>query len=590
MDFTVLVSEELGIKTVYVKEINNYFEMKADKWKSGIYHISEEEFFALVKENVEDGIDKYRKIVESRKKINEKELPEYSEYNDRFVLCLHPSCSCNLACKYCFAQNEYLPKEKVEFEMIKKSIDFFIYDFAKNAKQYVIDLSGSGEPLLQFELLKKIEDYVNQKRNELGKDIMLMFCTNGTLIDEEKAKYLKEKSRIILGVSIDGNKKDNVNRVYKNQKESYQDVIRGIRLLAPKKVGLAVTFTKYNENVDEIFDSLSNIDNCDCVSIQNVRDFTGGEYSFEQVNLENIFLHYEKLCNNLIEHIKKGDFEYFDKLIKGSDYFGSYIQKVFYKGKLHQYRCSAGHNRIAIDNKGFIYTCSVMNGCEDFCIGNIEEGLDKNKIREFSKPVNTSEKCTNCWAAYICSGECNANAYYTHGKLYQPNDKLCLYRKKMIKLAITFWLYLQNYCSDKYQEAVKRIQRVSNFTVQDAGTWVTYMFMREYGISREYVDVLEALPIGNGGISPINIKNYLNKNMVHKFNSYEITDASYFDELSYPAIGYLNLLGMPYFSYCLLLAVEGERIKVKTMRNNEIFYISKEEFMKISNILIVQDS
>lgn len=588
MKFTINVFMENKLKIAYIKEINNYFQVNVSEVKVGEYKVDEDILLQIIKENSAQQYEKFQRIIEGRKQLNDKDIVQYDGNSERFVMCLHPSRTCNLACRYCFAQHDYLPEKRMSIDIAKKAIDFFIYSFAKNANQFVIDLSGSGEPLLQFNFIKEIEEYVSLKRDELGKDIMIMFCTNGTLLDKEKADYLKSKSRIILGVSIDGNREDNKNRVYPNQEESYKDVLKGIDLLAPKKVGLAVTFTKYNENVDEIFYTLSDVDNCDCVSIQNVRDFSQSEYSFDKVNLKNVFNSYERLIDKIIKNILTDNFDYFEKMIKGSDTLGMYIQKVLYKGNLNLYRCSAGKNRIAVDDNGLVYTCSVMNGCEEFCIGSIFDGLNMEKINKFTKPFMVSDHCKNCWAAYVCSGECNANSYYTHGELYRPNDKLCKYRKKLIRLAIYFWTSLESLNNEKYKQARQMVYRVSKFIVQDKGAWVVTTFLKKKGINKHYEDVLDNLYQDENGISPFEIKRYLNENTEMKFEVFKINDMNILKEVKLPAIGYLNKNAVPYYEYCLILEIDNTYVKIKIMRNNMEIKVSYDELMKVCNVIILE--
>lgn len=42
------------------------------------------------------------------------------------TLCLHPSRRCNLNCKYCFRESEYLGDEQLTFEVAKDAIDFLV--------------------------------------------------------------------------------------------------------------------------------------------------------------------------------------------------------------------------------------------------------------------------------------------------------------------------------------------------------------------------------------------------------------------------------------------------------------------------------
>lgn len=591
MEYTVKIFKEFGRNIVYIKELNNYFEIpEIDNIQEKKCKMSKETLLSLIGKYREWDYDKFVKIINSREKLQNNEEISYEIDNDRYTLCIHPSRKCNLACKYCFGEEGHLSTEEIAFDVVKDAIDFMIYDYGKNGKQYIIDLSGSGEPLLRFDLIKKIEKYADEKRNELGKDIVLMFCTNATLVDKEKADYLKSKPRILLGVSIDGDKWQNSNRVYKNNKEVYEDAMRGIRYLEPKQLGLAVTVTKENENVDEIFDFLYKIPNCDCVSIQNVRNFSEGEQSFYNINHENVFFHYEKLLHNISENIEQGNYEYFNKLIKGADTLGGYIQKAFLKGILNQYRCDGGKNRLVVGREGNIYTCSVMNGCEDFYIGNIYQGIDEKKRRNYSRAVdNMSEECAECWAAYICSGECSAVSYYTHNELYRPNLKLCMYRKRLIRLAIGFWVHMEAKYPERYKVLRELIMNVASFEVSDSGVWAVFTILKIMKNNPQYSEVLCKLERGNRGVHPSVIEKFLGKNG-GKYGIYQVDDKEVIRDLNMPFVVWMNKIHSQIYEYCVVVSQDNTNIFFKINGTNEILKEKKDIFVQnVGNVIICKE-
>lgn len=589
MNYTVKFFKEFGRNITYIKELNNYFEVSEDLAEKSC-RMSREELLQFVKEHREQDYDKFVKLTESRDTLQNEEHISYEKDNDRYTLCIHPSRKCNLACKYCFGEEDHLVKEEISFEVIKDAIDFLLYQYGKNGRQYFIDLSGSGEPLLRFDIIKQIEAYADEKRNELGKDVVLMFCTNATLVDKEKADYLKSRPRILLGVSIDGNEAQNVNRVYKNEKQVYEDVMRGITYLAPKPLGLAVTVTKENENVDEIFDSLYQIPNCDCISIQNVRNFTDGEQSFYNVDHENVFHHYEKLLNNMYEHIEQGDYEYFNKLIKGADTLGGYIQKAFFKGKLNQYRCDGGKSRLVVDNEGNIYTCSVMNGCRDFYIGNIYSGIDEDKKRKYARAVdNTSSRCAECWAAYICSGECSAVSYYTHGELYEPNEKLCTYRQRLIRLAIGFWVHLETNYPQKYKELKELIINVAGFETSDSGVWAVFTLLKILGKDPQYSDVICNLERGNRGAHPSVVEKFLSEN-IGEYGIYQVDDSEVLKDIDKPFIVWMNKIHAQFYEYCVVVSQDDTNICFRINGVNDLLTEKKSNFLQnIGDVIICRE-
>ena len=191
-----------------------------------------------------------------------------------------------------------------------------VEQYAPCASKYVVDLSGSGEPLLQIDLVKRIVEYCKKRRNEICKNIEVMFCTNLTLLTPEVVEYLDNEPTIILGTSIDGDQITNdFNRVYDNGKGTYEDIVKGLKMFKHKKLGLAATITPLNQDVDLIFDNLYSLPNVDCVSLRLIRNNDGSESDFENFNEKYLLSRYERLCQNIIKNIKNNNFDYLVKLV-----------------------------------------------------------------------------------------------------------------------------------------------------------------------------------------------------------------------------------------------------------------------------------
>ncbi|PID71052.1 MAG: hypothetical protein CR985_01665 [Flavobacteriales bacterium] len=143
---------------------------------------------------------------------------------------------CNLNCSYCYMYNlgdtsyKYQPKL-----MSHKTIDSLMHRVKEHCKKHDIKrfdfVIHGGEPLLAPQSL--LEYFLDTAKNILEPNIYCVFFiqTNGTLITKEWVE-LFEKYDLNIGVSLDGNKKqNNKNRVYHSGKGSYNDVIRGIQFL-----------------------------------------------------------------------------------------------------------------------------------------------------------------------------------------------------------------------------------------------------------------------------------------------------------------------------------------------------------------------
>jgi uncharacterized protein len=136
------------------------------------------------------------------------DMPELlgSAATRRFHVMAKPSGSaCNLDCKYCFyLSKETLPNGPGAGRMDDETLELFI-------KQYIGGVTGpefifswqGGEPTLQgLEFFQKIVA-LQKKHAKSGQRIENDLQTNGVLLDEKWAAFLKE-NRFLVGLSIDG--------------------------------------------------------------------------------------------------------------------------------------------------------------------------------------------------------------------------------------------------------------------------------------------------------------------------------------------------------------------------------------------------
>ena len=97
--------------------------------------------------------------------------------------------------------------------------------------------------------------------------------------------------------------------------------------------------------------------------------------------------------------------------------FSLFLQKKFHIGKLNNIpklqtgRCSAtAEHSYIIDPEGNLYKCWNDIGIEDYCIGNVKDGLKNNSL--IANYIIGSDKysdpeCLKCKLFPICDGGCN---------------------------------------------------------------------------------------------------------------------------------------------------------------------------------------
>lgn len=332
---------------------------------------------------------------------------------------LNVTSTCNLMCKYCF--NKAKKNKKLSYQ---NSITFInkIISLTPNAHKYVVDMSGSGEPLLELPTLIKIADYCYNKSNEIKKHIMPQFVCNGTLLTNDIAQQLM-KANILFGVSLDGNKKQhNKSRILKNGDGTFEIIMNNIKKIKPRDyIGASVTITNDNMDILKIVKFLSK--HFKTIAVKIVR-------TKESLNWNKINNEYEKLALYIINEAKKGNIKILKSILNGDDFFGKYIFRIFTNSST-DIRCDAGIGKYSLDTDLNIYTCSAAVGISKLTLGTLEDFNDTSIGKRIQNNSVENKKCYECNYKKICGGECLVNLYYK-----KNSNDMCNIKKHLIKLGL----------------------------------------------------------------------------------------------------------------------------------------------------------
>ena len=119
---------------------------------------------AYKSQDIEDALSDIQELID-REELFTKDV--YKDYVIDFknrktvvkALCLHIAHDCNLACKYCFAEEgEYHGRRALmSFEVGKKALDFLIAN-SGSRRNLEVDFFG-GEPLMNWQVVKQLVEY-----------------------------------------------------------------------------------------------------------------------------------------------------------------------------------------------------------------------------------------------------------------------------------------------------------------------------------------------------------------------------------------------------------------------------------------------
>ena len=350
------------------------------------------------------------------------------------ALCLHIAHDCNLACKYCFAEEgEYHGRRALmSFEVGKKAIDFLLAN-SGNRRNLEVDFFG-GEPLMNWNVVKQIVEYGRSKETEFDKKFRFTLTTNGMLLNDEVMEFAnREMSNVVL--SLDGRKEVNdAMRPTRGGKGSYDVIVPKFKKFAEQREGvkdyyIRGTFTRNNLEFSKDVIHFADL-GFRQTSMEPVVGEEDESYAIRWEDIPKVKEEYDILAKEYIKRKKEG---------RGFNFFHFNIDLK--QGPCVAKRlsgCGSGTEYLAVTPWGDFYPCHQFVGKEEFLLGNVDTGIVKNDICNEFKLCNVyaKPKCRDCFARFYCSGGCAANSYSFHGDITDTYDIGCELQKKRIECAI----------------------------------------------------------------------------------------------------------------------------------------------------------
>ena len=349
------------------------------------------------------------------------------------ALCLHIAHDCNLACKYCFAEEgEYHGRRALmSFEVGKKALDFLIAN-SGSRRNLEVDFFG-GEPLMNFDVVKQLVAYGREQEKLHDKQFRFTLTTNGVLLNKEIQEFAnKEMANVVL--SVDGRKEvHDFMRPFRGGQGSYDYIIPKFKEMAESRnqtnYYVRGTFTHYN--TDFASDVLSLADEgFKQISVEPVVAPETEDYAIKASDLPKIMEEYDYLAKEMLKREKEGrGFNFFHFMIDLSG--GPCVAKRL-SG------CGSGTEYLAVTPWGDLYPCHQFVGQEEFLMGNVDEGIVRTDLQEEFKCCNVyaREKCQDCFAIFYCSGGWAANSDNFTGRITDTYDIGCEMMRKRVECAI----------------------------------------------------------------------------------------------------------------------------------------------------------
>jgi uncharacterized protein len=349
---------------------------------------------------------------------------------------------CQLACKYCYLVGKNTG-ERMSFEVAARTVDYLTdHPELFNEASVIWDFIG-GEPFLEIDLIDRVCDYIKMqlylKDHPWFNSYRFSFSTNGVNYHEDRVQRFIAKNRdhLSIGITIDGTeRKHDMNRVYKNGRGSYADVVRNIPLWlrqfphASTKVTISSADLPYiRESVMHLYALGITEVNINCIFEDVWQPGDDALFEDQLVALADDIIdggHYAGCsCSLFQEHLGKP----MDPVRDNGNWCGS--------GKM-----------LAVDARGDFYPCvrfaqySLRNK-KARTVGNIRTGVDRNRLRPFltlDRCTQSTRECIDCTVAQGCAwcqGE-NYDAAPTD-TVFHRSTAICLMHKARVRANNYYW-------------------------------------------------------------------------------------------------------------------------------------------------------
>lgn len=328
------------------------------------------------------------------------------------ALYLYISGSCNLACHHCWIEPDFQADNRngkfLKLEFVKKALRE-----AKPLGLQSVKLTG-GEPTIHPRF-REIVDHIESQ------DIGMILETNGILIDDEMARFLKSKKHLrFVSVSLDGAMAATHDRL-RGVKGSHRKAVTGIKALVKAGFRPQVICTLHKGNVSELGElvRLAATLGCGSVKFNHVQHMGRGDdfasrNGFTAKELLGLFHKIEKKYPP-----GRSMPIYFDIPVAFHP-----IKKLVSRS---QSRCHV-LNILGIIANGDISLCGVGVTVPELVFGNLGRDCLKavwtgspqlKKMRRLV-PDKFEGICGRCLHRQTCLGSCIANNYHTGKKFNSP--------------------------------------------------------------------------------------------------------------------------------------------------------------------------
>ncbi|WP_167470633.1 radical SAM/SPASM domain-containing protein [Mycobacterium innocens] len=348
---------------------------------------------------------------------------------------LDMSGACNMGCVYCFENDIGARIGRMDDDTAMAALDF-AFAQAVGAPRLSLHF-GSGEPLMRFDLLRRIVARALQHSAQSGQEIAFELTTNATLVTRDIASFLRDHP-FNVRVSCDGPAAvHNAHRPMRNGRPSHHNVMAGLGLLLdylPERVTVNSVLTDGTRLRGVwIWAKMLGLRHFHVIK---VGAYSGQDFTLDPAELPDFRADLTEICADMFADLEAGrtpiDYQPITKIVR----------RLMIPQPITRF-CGVAGSYLGVAANGKVYPCFRHLGLPRYELGDIRSGLDDNKRREFisheAADVDNRPVCRDCWARYLCGGGCYADSTVYGPDAAEPQKQHCPFWRAEIEQSIRFY-------------------------------------------------------------------------------------------------------------------------------------------------------
>ncbi len=350
------------------------------------------------------------------------EIKEFRFNSDIILFYVNPTDRCNASCPYCYLPQEIKARRKnMTYQELEKVVEKATAFFDGKGMKGTVVFHGS-EPLLNKDNIFKVID-------QYHKDLNFGIQTNGLLLQEEDADFIKEKG-LNIGISLDSPVEKTND--YLRGEGHYQAVVKALDWFRGYR-GLNVVTTITNHNVGQLLDMVRFLHEKE-VGLCLMNPVRGTQVSSRSFRPDPLQLASEfiKAVDESIRLTKEG------RRIVIGDFANILLGIIAPSARVLMCDispCGGGRRFFSITADGRAYPCGEFIGMDGFLGGNIfSDSIEdivasRNFLKVRERVVEEVQECRTCLFKNMCGAPCPAEIYSTEGSMYAKSYYCDFYKK-----------------------------------------------------------------------------------------------------------------------------------------------------------------